>query len=141
MLSLPSSLLRAHPPPSRLSVHFVFRLIEPTCSCRFRQGRGGLPQLTAPLSTRVAADTPPPPPYFSASVSKRILPSPTLERLGQWISSFTRLPLRSRKLRPGSLLIPPCGTLSMGFRRKRFPFPLPSKLRGSGFYHDGTSTR
>ena len=34
-----------------------------------------------------------------------------------------RLPLRSRMLRPGSLLIPPCRTLSMGFKRKRFPFP------------------
>jgi hypothetical protein len=31
--------------------------------------------------------------------------------------------------------------LSMGFRRKRFLFPLPSKLHGSGFYHDGSFTR
>ena len=29
----------------------------------------------------------------------------------------------------------------MGFRRKRFHFPLPSKLHGSGFFRDGTSTR
>jgi hypothetical protein len=100
MLSLPSPLLRTHPPPSRLSVHFASRLIEPTCSCRFRQGRGGLPQLIAHLSTRVAADTPPPPPYLSASVCKGILPSPTFKRLGQWNSSLTRLLLRSRKLRP-----------------------------------------
>ena len=140
MLSLPSSLLRTHPPPSRLSVHFVFRLIEPTCSCRFRQGRAGLPQLITPLSIRVAAATPPPPFYFSANFSRRVLPSPHSNRLGQWNSSLTRLPLRSRLLQPGSLLIPPCGALSMGFKRKRFPFPLPSKLRGAGFYHDGTST-
>ena len=83
MLSLPSSLLRAHPPPSRLSVHFVFRLIEPTCSCRFRQGRGGLPQLIALLSIRVVAATPPPPSYPSASVSKKVLPSPTEKGLGR----------------------------------------------------------
>jgi hypothetical protein len=101
MLSLPSSLLRTHPSPSRLSVHFVSRLIEPTCSCRFRQGRGGLPQLIAHLSIRVAAATPPPPFYFPASVSKRILPSPKIERFGQWSLTFTRLPLRSRKLQPG----------------------------------------
>ena len=30
MLSLPSSLLRTHPPPSCLSAHFVYRLIVPT---------------------------------------------------------------------------------------------------------------
>src|SRR4030043_322466 len=38
MLSLPSLLLRAHPPPSRLSVHFVFRLIEPTLLLPFPSG-------------------------------------------------------------------------------------------------------
>jgi hypothetical protein len=31
--------------------------------------------------------------------------------------------------------------LSMGFRRQRFHHPLPSKLHGSAFYHDGTFTR
>src|SRR3990172_4457208 len=38
MLSLPSPLLRAHPPPSRLSVHFVFRLIGPTLLLPFPSG-------------------------------------------------------------------------------------------------------
>jgi hypothetical protein len=66
----------------------------------FHKGQGGFPQLTVHLSTRVAADTPPPPSYLSASVSKRILPSPNNKRLDQWNSSFTRLLLRSRMLRP-----------------------------------------
>src|SRR4030042_5444508 len=69
MLSLPSPLLRTHPPPSRLSVHFVFRLIEPTCSCRFRQGRGGLPQLIAPLSLSVSPLIPRHRPFTSQPVS------------------------------------------------------------------------
>ena len=38
MLSLPSSLLRAPPPPSRLSAHFAFRLIEPTLLLSFPPG-------------------------------------------------------------------------------------------------------
>ncbi len=42
---------------------------------------------------------------------------------------------------PGSLLARLKRTLSMGFRRKRSPFSLPSKLHDSDFYHDGTSTR
>jgi hypothetical protein len=29
----------------------------------------------------------------------------------------------------------------MGFRKQRFHHPLPSKLHGSAFYHDGTFTR
>ena len=62
------------------------------CSCRFLQGRGGFPQLTARLSVRVAADTPPLFSYLSA----RMLPSPTIDGFGQWLSSFTRLHLRSR---------------------------------------------
>src|SRR4030042_3371936 len=69
------------------------------CSCRFRQGRGGFPQLTVHLSPRVAAATPPPPFYLSASISRGVLPSPKLKRLDQWYLSLTRLLLRSRKLR------------------------------------------
>ena len=38
MLSLPSSLLRAPPPPSRLSAHFASRLIEPTLLLPFPPG-------------------------------------------------------------------------------------------------------
>src|SRR4030066_853929 len=38
MLSLPSSLLQTHPPPSRLSVHFVFQLIGPTFLLPFPSG-------------------------------------------------------------------------------------------------------
>jgi hypothetical protein len=101
MLSLPSSLLRTHPPPSCLSAHFVTTYSAYLCSLCFHKGQGGLPQLTAHLSIRVAAATPPLPFYFPASVSKRILPSPKYKRLGQWNSSLTRLPLRSHKLRPG----------------------------------------
>jgi hypothetical protein len=70
------------------------------CSCRFLQGRGGFPQLPPLLSIRVAAATPPLFSSLSASVGKRMLPSPIIERLGQWYSSFTRLHLRSRELRP-----------------------------------------
>src|SRR4030042_566974 len=71
------------------------------CSLYFHKGQGGFPQLTAHLSIRVTADTPPPPSYFSASVSKRILSSPNNKRLDQWNSSFMRLLLRSRMLQPG----------------------------------------
>ena len=38
VLSLPSPLLRTHPLPSRLSVHFVFRLIGPTFLLPFPSG-------------------------------------------------------------------------------------------------------
>ena len=38
MLSLPSSLLRTHPPPSRLSAHFVSQLIGPTLLLPFPSG-------------------------------------------------------------------------------------------------------
>jgi len=65
---------------------------------------------------RVAADTPPPFFYLLAGLSKRIPPSPTLDRLGQWFSSFTRLLLRSRLLQPGYSLTGLSPTLSMGFR-------------------------
>jgi hypothetical protein len=107
----------------------------------FYQGQGGFPQLLLLLSIRVAADTPPP--FFSllANVGKRILSSPNINRLDQWSYTFTRLHPRSRKLRPGYSLTGLTPTLSMGFRRQRFHRPLPSKLRGSGFYHDGTFTR
>ena len=89
--------------------------------------------MTAQLSFRVVADTPPPFSYDTARVSKRMLPSPNLERLGRWILSFTRLHLRSLSLRPGNLLTPLYGALSMGFKRQRFPHLLPSKLHGFGF--------
>jgi hypothetical protein len=89
--------------------------------------------LTAHLSFRVVADTPPPFSYDTARVSKRMLPSPYLERLGRWSLSFTRLRLRSLSLRPGNLLTLLYRALSMGFKRQRFPHLLPSKLHGFGF--------
>jgi len=97
--------------------------------------------LTAQLSFRVVADTPPPFSYDTARVSKRMLPSPNLERLGRWILSFTRLHLRSLSLRPGNLLTPLYGALSMGFKRQRFPHLLPSSYMALAFCHGGTCTR
>ena len=46
--------------------------------------------MTAHLSIRVAADTPPSSFYLSAPKhrGKRILPSPTIDRLGQWSLDF-----------------------------------------------------
>lgn len=46
--------------------------------------------------------------------------------------TFTRLRIRSLSLRPGNLLTPLNGALSMGFKRQRFPHLLPSKLHGFG---------
>ena len=57
--------------------------------------------MVVPLSIRVAADTPPLSFSLSASFGTRILPSPIIDRLGQWFSSFTRLLLRSLSLQPG----------------------------------------
>jgi hypothetical protein len=87
----------------------------------FHKGQGGFPQLLSHLSIRVAAATPPPSSYLLASIGKRVLSSPTLKRLSQWNSSFTRLHLRSSRkhsgLRPEYLLASLILTLSMGFRR------------------------
>jgi len=51
-------------------------------------GQGGLPQLIAHLSIRVAADTPPLLSYPLASLCNRVLPSPKIDRLGQWKLNF-----------------------------------------------------
>jgi len=141
-MSSPSSLLRAHPPPSRLSAHFVFQLIRLTLLLSFPPGtRRASPVATAPFYPCRRWYPVTVLPTLLASVGMRILSSPISERLDQWISTFTRLHLRSRKLRPGYLLAGLTPTLSMGFRRQRFHYPLPSTLHGSGFYHDGTFTR
>ena len=85
MLSSPSTLLRAHPPPSRLSAHFVLRLIKRTLLLPFPSGaRRVSPVDRTPIfpCRRCYPATVLLP--FSQWVSKRMLPSPKLKRLGQW---------------------------------------------------------
>ena len=55
--------------------------------------------------------------------------------------TFTRLRIRSLSLRPGNLLTPLYGALSMGFKRQRFPHLLPSSYMALAFCHGGTCTR
>ena len=89
MLSLPSSLLQAHPPPCclsgplRLSTYRTY--LRSLC---FHKGQRGLPQLIVHLSIRVAAATPPPSFFLLASLVIRMLPSPKLKGLGQWTLDF-----------------------------------------------------
>ncbi len=68
-------------------------------------------------------------PSFSLSFSlfasswKRILPSPHIDRLGQWFSFVTRLLLRSHSLQPGELLTRLRAAFVDGLQKVTFPSP------------------
>ena len=85
--------------------------------------------MIAPLSIRVAADTPPPFFYLFANVDKRILPSPNINRLDQEKYTFTRLLLRSLVLQPGFLLDCLLAVFVDGLQM--IPFPTPPAIHAT----------
>lgn len=101
-----SSLLRTHPPPSRLSIHFpLFTVIESTLLQRFLPGT----RRASPVAQYVLVSVLPLPPRQSelaVSISFRltILPSPYSCRLGLRGFSLSGPPMRSLSLRPGDSL-------------------------------------
>ena len=113
-----SSLIRTHPPPSRLSVHFpLFTVIEPTLLQEFLPGtRRASPVARYALVTVLSL--PPRRSELTVSISFRLimLPSPYGWGLGLRGFSLSGPPVRSLSLRPGDSLTIPRIALSMGFR-------------------------
>src|SRR5499427_338303 len=112
-----SSLLRTHPPPSRLrSTSRLGRLYDLPCSGDFAPGRGGLRQLLGMSSSPCCRFHPAEVamPHRSAFGTPFCLRPPEAgSALG---SGFSRPHLRSLSLRPGDSWSPPRETLSIGFR-------------------------
>jgi hypothetical protein len=112
-----SSLLRTHPPPSRLrSTSRLGRLYDLPCSGDFAPGRGGLRQLLGMSSSPCCRFHPaevamPHRSDFGTPFCLR--PPEAGSALG---SGFSRPHLRSLSLRPGDSWSPPRETLSIGFR-------------------------
>jgi len=113
-----SLLIRTHPPPSRLSVHFpLFTVIEPTLLQRFLPGtRRASPVARYVLVTVLSL--PPRRSEIAVSNSFRllILPSPHSCGLGLRGFSLSGPPVRSLSLRPGDSLTSLTDALSMGFK-------------------------
>ena len=85
--------------------------------------------MIAPLSIRVAADTPLLLFYLFANVDKRILPSPNINRLDQEKYTFTRLLLHSLVLQPGFLLDCLLAVFVDGLQM--IPFPTPPAIHAT----------
>jgi hypothetical protein len=113
-----SSLIRTHPPPSRLSVHFpLFTVIEPTLLQKFLSGtRRASPVARHALVTVLSL--PPRRSELAVSISFRpnMLPSPHGCGLDLRGLSLSGPPMRSLSLWPGDSLTPLQDALSMGFR-------------------------
>ncbi len=112
-----SSLLRTHPPPSRLRptsrVTGYTTDLSPPIS---RWGEDGFSSCSARPCHRAAASTPPERPVATASVRRNVLPSTSTYGLGLRSYCFSRLLMRSHSLRPGDSLTTPRMALSVGFR-------------------------
>ena len=113
-----SSLLRAHPPPSRRPpVSQWSWLSGRPSSADFAAGRGGLLQLLVVswspcCRSHPAGGIPPRQPDCEGT----LLPSPSRHRLGPRGLAFVGATMRSRSLRPGDSLTILTMACSMGFR-------------------------
>ena len=101
-----STLIRTHPPPSRLSAHFpLFTVIEPTLLRKISsRGEEGFSSCSACPCHRAVATTPPEWMAVSISFRRSMLPSPYGCGLGLWGFALSGPPMRSLSLRPGDSL-------------------------------------
>ena len=118
-----SSLIRTHPPPSCLSVHFpLFTVIESTLLQEFLPGtRRASPVARYALVTVLSL--PPRRSELAVSISFRLimLPSPYGCRLGLRGLSLSGPPVRSLSLRPGDSLTSPKDCFVDGLQMFGFP--------------------
>ena len=135
-----SSLIRTHPPPSRLSVHFpLFTVIEPTLLREFLPGtRRASPVARYALATVLSL--PPRRSELAVSTSFRliILPSPYSWGLGLRGFSLSRPSVRSLSLWPGDSLTSPKDCYVDGLQIIGFPHTCHPSYRASDSYPDRT---
>ncbi|MDL1940289.1 hypothetical protein, partial [Candidatus Jettenia sp. AMX1] len=98
--------------------YFQYLLVKPYV-------RFSLIRLSCSLLNKALSTVGEVPALFSlfASSWKRILPSPHIDRLGQWFSFVTRLLLRSHSLQPGELLTRLRAAFVDGLQKVTFPSP------------------
>ena len=137
-----SSLIRTHPPPSRLSVHFpLFTVIEPTLLQKFLPGT----RRASPVARHVLVTVlslPPRQSGLTVSISFRLsmLPSPYGCGLGLRGFSLSGPPMRSLSLRPGDSLTIPMDCFVDGLQIFGFPPTCHPSYRASDSYPDGTDS-
>jgi len=138
-----SSLIRTHPPPSRLSVHFpLLTVIEPTLLQKFLPGtRRASPVARYALVTVLSL--PPRRSDLAVSISFLLimLPSPYGWGLGLRGFSLSGPPVRSLSLRPGDSLTSPMGCFVDGLQIIGLPHTCHPSYRASDFYPRGTDSR
>ena len=131
-----SSLIRTHPPPSRLSVHFpLFTVIEPTLLQKFLSGT----RRVSPVARHVLVTVlslPPRRSGLAVSISLRlpILPSPYGCGLGLRGFSLSGPPVRSLSLWPGDSLTIPMDSFVDGLQIFGFPPTCHPSYRASDSY-------
>ena len=135
-----SQLLRTHPPPSCLKLHF-----PAVTGYRAYLLREFLPGASraSPVACYVLANMPSLSPRWNktnASSSFRLpmLPSPRSCGLGFQNLTLSRPPMRLLSLRPADLLITPKVTLSIGFKKFGYPPLCYPSYRVPGFYPGGS---
>lgn len=106
-----------------------------------KEGKGGFPQLIAPLSICVATATPQPPFASFRRYQSSVLPSPKLKRFGQWISIFTTLLLRRSHYDPDGCTCRLAALCQWTSEANVSITPYHPSYTASGFYHDRTRTR
>ena len=135
-----SSLIRTHPPPSRLSVHFpLLTVIEPTLLQGFPPGtRRASPVARYALVTVLSL--PPRRSELAISIGFRLimLPSPYSCGLGLRGFSLSGPPVRSLSLWPGDSLTSPKDCFVDGLQIIGFPHTCHPSYRASDFYPDRT---
>jgi hypothetical protein len=137
-----SLLIRTHPPPSRLSVHFpLFTVIEPTLLQQFLPGaRRASPVARHALVTVLSL--PPRRSELAVSTSFRptILPSPYGCGLDLRGFSLSGPPMRSLSLRPGDSLTSLQDCFVDGLQVVGFPFTCHPSYRAPDFYPGRTDS-
>ena len=138
-----SSLIRTHPPPSRLSIHFpLFTVIESTLLQRFLPGtRRASPVARYALVTVLSL--PPRRSELAVSISFQpiMLPSPYGWGLGLRGFSLSGPPVRSLSLRPGDSLTSPKDCFVDGLQIIGLPHTCHPSYRASDYYPRGTDSR
>jgi hypothetical protein len=138
-----SSLIRTHPPPSRLSTHFpLFTVIESTLLQKFLPGaRRASPVARYALVTVLSL----PPRRSELAISTSfwliMLPSPYRCGLGLWGFSLSGPPVRSLSLRPGDSLTSLMDCFVDGLQVVGFPCTCHPSYRASDYCPDRTYSR
>jgi hypothetical protein len=131
-----SSLIRTHPPPSRLSIHFpLFTVIESTLLREFLPGTRRVSPV-ARYALVTVLSLPPRRSELAVSISFRlnILPSPYGCGLGLRGISLSGPPVRSLSLRPGDSLTSPKDCFVDGLQVIGFPYTCHPSYRASDSY-------